>query len=78
MSEQPAEDETFGVSRLTSQSDPALLSDERLMGVLFEWWFNQPVSDTKDDRAAAVEDIRSMLEMLRSHGYRVVRNGGGS
>lgn len=49
--------------------------DERLLSVLFDWWFNMPLgSDINpgDPRKAALDDMVSLVDALDAAGFDIV------
>jgi hypothetical protein len=52
-----------------------VISDERLAAALWEWWFATDIADDTivGHEAAAMDDLRTLAEVLDQHGYEIVR-----
>lgn len=51
-------------------------NDEKLAAVLHDWWWNEPLAGLEEgytDEAAAMADMRSLLQRLKDNGYAIVK-----
>lgn len=46
--------------------------NERLLAVLWDWWFNEPVEDEGSSEANAMDDMRRLVAKLDAAGFTIV------